>query len=196
MNAIIGYGSLMERHWGEEEITWNYLCKQKKASRCLLSLINNVLEMARIESGKEVLRETKWSVQEFNDNVDVIMEGVIHEKQLQFERKFRVRHEQVLCDPLKVREIFMNLLSNAIKYTPAGGRYRWISRRLTVNRRASDLPDTDKGHRDWHQQGISSTSVRKVLTGTEFGRERNHRYRTRAVDCKITGRSDGRKYFG
>lgn len=122
MNAIIGYGSLMERHWGEEEITWNYLCKQKKASRCLLSLINNVLEMARIESGKEVLRETKWSVQEFNDNVDVIMEGVIHEKQLQFERKFRVQHEQILCDPLKVREIFMNLLSNAIKYTPAGGK--------------------------------------------------------------------------
>ena len=122
MNAIIGYGSLMERHWGEEEITWNYLCKQKKASRCLLSLINNVLEMARIESGKEVLRETEWSVQEFNDNVDVIMEGVIHEKQLQFERKFRVQHEQILCDPLKVREIFMNLLSNAIKYTPAGGK--------------------------------------------------------------------------
>lgn len=122
MNAIIGYGSLMERHWGEEEITWNYLCKQKKASRCLLSLINNVLEMARIESGKEVLRETKWSVQEFNDNVDVIMEGVIYEKQLQFERKFRVQHEQILCDPLKVREIFMNLLSNAIKYTPAGGK--------------------------------------------------------------------------
>ena len=122
MNAIIGYGSLMERHWGEEEITWNYLCKQKKASRCLLSLINNVLEMARIESGKEVLRETKWSVQEFNDNVDVIMEGVIHEKQLQFERKFWVQHEQILCDPLKVREIFMNLLSNAIKYTPAGGK--------------------------------------------------------------------------
>ena len=122
MNAIIGYGSLMERHWCEEEITWNYLCKQKKASRCLLSLINNVLEMARIESGKEVLRETEWSVQEFNDNVDVIMEGVIHEKQLQFERKFRVQHEQILCDPLKVREIFMNLLSNAIKYTPAGGK--------------------------------------------------------------------------
>ena len=122
MNAIIGYGSLMERHWGEKEVTWNYLCKQKKASRCLLALINNVLEMARIESGKEVLRETEWSVQELNDNVDVIMEGVIHEKQLQFERKFRVRHEQILCDPLKVREIFMNLLSNAIKYTPAGGK--------------------------------------------------------------------------
>ena len=122
MNAIIGYGSLMERHWGEKEVTWNYLCKQKKASRCLLSLINNVLEMARIESGKEVLRETRWSVQEFNENVDVIMEGVIHEKQLQFERKSRVRHEQILCDPLKVREIFINLLSNAIKYTPAGGK--------------------------------------------------------------------------
>ena len=49
---------------GEKEVTWNYLCKQKKASRCLLSLINNVLEMARIESGKEVLREARWSVQE------------------------------------------------------------------------------------------------------------------------------------
>lgn len=49
---------------------------------------------------------------------------------------------------------------------------------------------------DWHQQGISPTSVRKVLTGTEFGRERNHGYRTWTVDCKITDRSDGRKYFG
>ena len=66
--------------------------------------------------------------------------------------------------------------------TPAGG--------------LCDLPDTDKRHRDWYQQGISPTSVRKVLTGTEFGRERNHGYRTWTVDCKITGRSDGRKYFG
>ena len=66
--------------------------------------------------------------------------------------------------------------------TPAGG--------------LCDLPDTDKRPRDWYQQGISPTSVRKVLTGTEFGRERNHGYRTWTVDCKITGRSDGRKYFG
>ena len=122
MNAIIGYGTLMEQHWGENEATLGYLRKQKEASRYLLSLINNVLEMARIESGKEVLNEKPWSVQELNDDVDAIMEGVIHEKDLRFERRFHVRHERVLCDPLKVREIFMNLLSNAIKYTPAGGK--------------------------------------------------------------------------
>lgn len=122
MNAIIGYGTLMEQHWGENEATLGYLRKQKEASRYLLSLINNVLEMARIESGKEVLNEKPWSVQELNDDVDAIMEGAIHEKELAFARRYQVRHERVLCDPLKVREIIMNLLSNAIKYTPAGGK--------------------------------------------------------------------------
>lgn len=121
MNAIIGYAELMERHWGEKELTTEYLRKLKNSSQFLLALIGNVLEIARIESGKETLNEAPWNLMELNDTLDVLLDREISNKQLTVTRNINISHINVYCDAMKIREIVMNLLSNAIKYTPEGG---------------------------------------------------------------------------
>lgn len=122
MNAIIGYAELMEAHWGEKEVTTNYLQKLKGASQFLLALIGNVLEIARIESGKETLTEAPWNLMKLEETLDILLDGEISRKQLTVNRNVNIRHANVYCDALKIREIIMNLLSNAVKYTSEGGK--------------------------------------------------------------------------
>ena len=122
MNAIIGYAELMEAHWGEKEVTTNYLQKLKGASQFLLALIGNVLEIARIESGKETLNEAPWNLMKLEETLDILLDGEILRKQLTVNRNVNIRHANVYCDALKIREIIMNLLSNAVKYTSEGGK--------------------------------------------------------------------------
>ena len=111
----------MECHWGEKELTADYLQKLKGAGQFLLALIGNVLEIARIESGKETLSVAQWNLQKINDTLDLVLDREISAKQLTVERNINVCHADVYCDALKLREIIINLVSNAIKYTPAGG---------------------------------------------------------------------------
>ena len=120
MNAIIGYAELMESHWDEKELTQSYLKKIKDASQFLLSLIGNILEMARIESGKETLHEELWNLSTLQDTLD-LLDNEISRKQLHLHQDFCLQYPNVICDAMKVREIIMNLLSNAVKYTPDGG---------------------------------------------------------------------------
>ena len=122
MNAIIGYAELMERHWGDNELTTNYLHKLKGASQFLLALIGNVLEIARIESGKETLNEAPWNLKKINDTLEIVLDREILNKQLHVARNIEIQHADVYCDSLKIQEIIMNLVSNAIKYTPDGGK--------------------------------------------------------------------------
>ena len=122
MNAIIGYAELMEAHWGEKEVTTNYLQKLKGASQFLLALIGNVLEIARIESGKETLNEAPWNLMKLEETLDILLDREISRKQLTVNRNVNIRHANVYCDALKIREIIMNLLSNAVKYTSEGGK--------------------------------------------------------------------------
>ena len=122
MNAIIGYAELMEAHWGEKEAATNYLQKLKGASQFLLALIGNVLEIARIESGKETLNEAPWNLMKLEETLDILLDGEISRKQLTVNRNVNIRHANVYCDALKIREIIMNLLSNAVKYTSEGGK--------------------------------------------------------------------------
>ena len=122
MNAIIGYAELMEAHWGEKEVTTNYLQKLKGASQFLLALIGNVLEIARIESGKETLNEAPWNLMMLEETLDILLDREISRKQLTVNRNVNIRHANVYCDALKIREIIMNLLSNAVKYTSEGGK--------------------------------------------------------------------------
>lgn len=144
MNAIIGYADLMERHWGEEKATIEYLQKLKSASKFLLSLINNVLEMARIESGKEILNESPCNIYMVNEVLDTIMEASIQEKHLTFTRSVNVIHEDIICDQLKINEIFLNIFGNAVKYTPDGG---------CIHVEEEELPSEKEGY------GIYRTSV-------------------------------------
>lgn len=121
MNAIIGYADLMERHWDDRELTAKYLKKLKMAGSFLLDLIGNVLEVARIESGKETLSETRWDIRGVKDTLEILLNHEIMQKNLTIKSQVEIQHPYVYCDILKVREILMNLLSNAVKYTPEGG---------------------------------------------------------------------------
>lgn len=134
MNAIVGYASLMEHHWEESEVAKDYLQKLKLASEFLFSIINNVLEMSRIESGKETLCESVCNVYDLNETIEVIVEELVREKSIKMENHISVEHQWILCDVLKLREILMNLIGNAIKYTPDGGRVRMQLREVPSDR--------------------------------------------------------------
>lgn len=120
MNAIIGFANLLEKHFDDREKVQNYIKKIKSSSEFLLSLINNVLEMARIESGKMTLDATIWNVEQFNDTLVSVFEEQLRQKNLKFTRNINIIHKDVVCDALKLKEIYFNILSNAIKYTPEG----------------------------------------------------------------------------
>ena len=121
MNAIIGYACLMEKHLDNPEKLEDYLGKMRASGDMLLELINNVLEMARIESGAMVLDEAVWDAFEMNDSLFAILDEQMKAKGIRFTRSIDVEHRFVYCDSLKLREIFLNILSNAYKYTLEGG---------------------------------------------------------------------------
>lgn len=121
MNAIVGFTNLLEKNIDDKEKVRSYIKKINLSSEFLLSLINNVLEMARIESGKMTLDETIWSVEQFNDMLVSVFEEQFRQKKLHFTRTINIVHNDVVCDALKLKEIYLNILSNAIKYTPEGG---------------------------------------------------------------------------
>lgn len=129
MNAILGYADLMESHWGQEKPCREYLQKLKQASRFLLGLIGNVLEVSRIESGKETLHEAPWDLNDLRDILD-LLENDVEKKDLHVHTRIELSHPHVLCDAVKLREVLMNLLSNAVKYTPSGGDIRLIVEEL------------------------------------------------------------------
>lgn len=122
MNAIIGYANLMEKHFGEVEKCKDYLHKIQNSSGFLLSLINNVLEMARIESGKLVLEEEVCKVSELIDKIISVYADLMEQKQITFTTNIDIKTEYYYGDQVKLSEIFLNLISNAYKYTKEGGR--------------------------------------------------------------------------
>ncbi|MCM1055937.1 MAG: response regulator [Bacteroides sp.] len=129
MNAIIGFTALAEKHVGNTEKLKSYLEKIGQSSAHLLSLINDVLDMSRIESGKVVIEEKPENLAEILQNVRSIIQTDIHSKQLELHiDAVNVTNENIYCDKLRLNQILLNLLSNAMKFTPAGGR---ISLRLT-----------------------------------------------------------------
>ena len=121
MNAIIGFSDLLEKHMDEKERVAEYIGKIRSSSEMLLSLINYVLEMARIESGKAALKTEVGNFRRLTDAIQAAFEPAVAQKGLQFSCTLHMEHEYVLCDKTKLREILMNIVSNAIKYTPEGG---------------------------------------------------------------------------
>jgi len=122
MNAIMGFTNLLERNIEDKELVRGYIKKIQKSNTVLLSLINNVLEMTRIEKGKVVLEENLLEIGELGETISTIFSESMKEKGIEFVQHIDVAHSMVLCDSTKIREIFLNLLSNAQKYTSAGGR--------------------------------------------------------------------------
>ena len=134
MNAIVGYSNLLEESLDDKEVARGYIEKIKASNSMLLSLINYILEMARIESGKIVLKEEKGNLRKFVDMLKAVSEPQIKQKSLQFEWNLDVEHNDIICDTTKLREIVLNIVTNAIKYTPEGGKISLNIKELTQDR--------------------------------------------------------------
>ena len=122
MNAIIGFSDLLEKHIDEKDRAVDYIAKIKFSSSFLLSLINSVLEMARIESGKASLKIELGSYSGLINSLDAVFEPSLKSKNLSYLCYNTVEHDAILCDRTKIREILLNIISNSIKYTPEGGK--------------------------------------------------------------------------
>lgn len=122
LNALIGFSELLEKHIDDRERAQEYVKKILASSNILLSIINHILEMSRIESGKETLHEEVGSAKELIKEIDAVFEPSIREKQLNCEYNVQVTHEYAIFDVTKVQEIFLNIMSNSVKYTPKGGK--------------------------------------------------------------------------
>ncbi|MDE7302178.1 MAG: response regulator [Oscillospiraceae bacterium] len=122
MNAIIGFATIAASHLDNKDQVRDCLQKVLASSNHLLSLINDILDMSRIESGKLQIKEQECNIPELMHNLVNIIQPQVKAKQLElFIDTFEVVNEDVIADPLKLNQIFINLMSNAVKYTPAGG---------------------------------------------------------------------------
>ena len=122
MNAIIGFTTLAISNLDDQERVKDYLTKTLASSNHLLSLINDVLDMSRIESGKIHLEEVEVNLSDVLHDLKTIVSGQVHAKQLElYMDAMDVTDEDVCCDKTRLNQILLNLLSNAIKFTPAGG---------------------------------------------------------------------------
>lgn len=122
MNAIIGFTTIAISHIDNKDQVLDSLQKVLSSSNHLLSLINDILDMSRIESGKVQIKEQECNISELTHNLVNIIQPQVKAKQLElFIDTFDVANEDVIADSLKLSQVFVNLLSNAVKYTPAGG---------------------------------------------------------------------------
>ena len=168
MNAIIGFTTLAVSNIDDKNRVRDYLGKILSSSNHLLSLINDILDMSRIESGKIHLEETEVSLSEVLHDLKTIISGQIHAKQLElYMDAMDVINEDVYCDKTRLNQVLLNLLSNAVKFTPAGG---------TVSVRLKQCPGTVKGSALYEIRvkdngiGMSQEFVQKIFS--PFERER------------------------
>ena len=168
MNAIIGFTTLAVSNIDDKKRVRDYLGKILSSSNHLLSLINDILDMSRIESGKIHLEETEVSLSDVLHDLKTIISGQIHAKQLElYMDAMDVTNEDVYCDKTRLNQVLLNLLSNAVKFTPAGG---------TVSVRIRQCPGTQKGSELYEIRvkdngiGMSQEFVKKIFS--PFERER------------------------
>ena len=139
MNAILGYAQLMEDEMKGKDLpeTSEYLKKLQQSGNLLLSIINNVLDMARIESGRMEIDENYAQIEAIWQNLFELFEDEAKKKNIVFHYKVDVEHKHILTDVTKIEEIFVNIMSNAMKYTLSGGF-------VTVN--VEELPCDESGY--------------------------------------------------
>ena len=137
MNAIVGFTTLASANVENTEKVKDYLSKILSSSNHLISLINDILDMSRIESGKIQLEETEANLSEMLHDIKTIINGQIHAKQLElYMDVIDVTDEDVFCDKTRINQVLLNLLSNAIKFTPSGG---------TVSVRVTQIHNSHEG---------------------------------------------------
>lgn len=176
MNAIIGFTGLLEKHQEEPERRQDYLNKLKESSTLLLGLINNVLEMSRIEKGHLDLDIQACGVEQMYDMFCSVFLDMMIQKGITFCHSMDVEHEFLFCDPIKVRDVVLNLLSNAYKYTPSGGKVELYIREVPCEEEGFAIIETvvkDNG------LGMSAEFIPHMFE--EFSREHN------TTDIKVEG---------
>ena len=170
MNAILGYAQLMEDELKEKDLpeTSEYLKKMQQSGNLLLSIINNVLDMARIESGRMEIDENYGMIEDIWQTLFEIFDDEAKKKNIALHYTINVEHEHILTDDTKIKEIFVNILSNAMKYTPSGGS-------VMIN--VDELPCNEPGYMMVRTR-VSDTGIgmsQEYLTNIfeAFTRERN-----------------------
>ena len=134
MNAIIGITSLIRHDAGDKGKVIEYADKIDTSSQHLLGIINEVLDMSKIEAGKTVFKYSDFSIPDFIQELDTIFRSQIYEKKQTLTiTKENIRHEWVNGDQVHLMQIFSNLLSNAIKYTQEGGEIQLLAEECESN---------------------------------------------------------------
>ncbi len=168
MNAILGFANLAEQSEGDPEQMLDYIKKIKTAGDILLSILNNVLEMSRIEKGTITLEEEACNIEKFNESLFSMFDAQMLQKKISFTRKAVIKNPYIYCDVIKMREIFLNILSNAYKYTEEGG---------SVDMFIEELPSQKNGYMTLRTticdtgKGMSEDFLPTLFE--EFSRERN-----------------------
>ena len=178
MNAILGYAQLMEEELKEKELpeTSDHLEKLQQSGNLLLSIINHVLDMARIESGKMEIDENYGRIEDIRQTLFEIFGDEAKKKNIALHYTINVEHENILTDTTKVKEIFVNILNNAIKYTPSGG-----SVMINIDELVCDEPGYMMVRTRVSDTGIGMSQDYLTKIFDAFTRERN------TTKSKITG---------
>ena len=166
MNAIVGFSGLLEKSIHDEKKSLDYIKKLRVSSDILLTIINQVLEMARIESGKITLSSESVNIREMVDAMNTVFESSLTKKSLEYQCSLNVVHDQILCDKTKMEEIILNVVSNSIKYTNPHGK-------ITVS--IDELDSEDEKNADYkvvvEDNGIGMSQDYLPHIFEEFSRE-------------------------
>ena len=170
MNAIIGITTLMKNELHEPEKLAEHLGKLESSGQLLLGIINNILDMSRIESGKTTLNVEKMNLPQQISQLDSIIRQQAGQRRQTFTVNTHLQHENVLADPNRLNRVLMNILSNAVKYTPTGGHIRFEVDELPRNEHYARyrfvVQDDGIGMSEAYQKTLFDPFTREERSGT------------------------------
>ena len=170
MNAIIGITTLMKNELHQPEKLAEHLGKLENSGQLLLGIINDILDMSRIESGKTTLNEEKMNLSQQISQLDSIIRQQAGQRRQTFTVNTHLQHENVLADPNRLNQVLMNILSNAVKYTPTGGHIRFEVDELPRNEHYARyrfvVQDDGIGMSEAYQKTLFDPFTREERSGT------------------------------
>ena len=170
MNAIIGITTLMKNELDQPEKLAEHLHKLESSGQLLLGIINNILDMSRIESGKTTLSVEPMHLSQQLDQLSTMIRAQASEKAQTFTVSTHLRHENLLADPTRLNQVLMNILSNAVKYTPCGGHIRFEVEELPRNEHYAKysfvVQDDGIGMSEAYQKTLFDPFTREERSGT------------------------------
>ena len=170
MNAIVGLTTLMENELDQPEKLAEHLHKLESSGQLLLGIINDILDMSRIESGKTTLSVEPMHLSQQLDQLSTMIRAQASEKAQTFTVSTHLRHENLLADPTRLNQVLMNILSNAVKYTPRGGHIRFEVEELPRNEHYAKyrfvVQDDGIGMSEAYQKTLFDPFTREERSGT------------------------------